>query len=266
MKQFKIFTAVLLLMLTSSACTGCKVNWNSTNFGEDHYTAEDLKEKPFTKINNEAMADVYYTQNDGDKYAVRVDYSEIKDSYTREAFQKSMRIVYKDEKLIIDQVGKTDSKWKTSGNQRPKVYVTSPDLIEIDNEGVGSTYAKHINSDVLEITNEGVGSVNITSLLVNRLNISNEGVGSIKIKETKADNVKVDNEGVGSIDLNTLTSKLLDIDNDGVGSVTAHVNCEVLKANLDGVGSINLSGTTRTFSKQRDGIGSIKTSDLKIGK
>lgn len=266
MKPFKILTTILLFTLASTACMSCKVNWNTTNFGEDHYTTEDLKQKPFAKIDNEAIVDVYYTQNNDDKYNVRVDYSEIKDSDICEFFKKSMRIAYIDGKLIIDQVGKTDSNFKLSGNHRPKVYVTSPDLIEIDNEGVGSIYTKSINSDVLEITNEGVGSVSISSLLVNRLNISNEGVGSIKVQKVEADDVEVDNEGVGSIDLNSLTSKRLDIDNEGVGKVTAHVKCDILKANLEGIGSIKLSGTTRTFSKQSNGIGRIKISDLKIEK
>lgn len=263
MKNWKMAIVLAFMVGMSSVCTGCTSTYVS-NFGDDHYTAQDLKEKPFNKVYSEAVADVYYSQNDGDKYNVRVDYSEIKDHDLREELQKSMRIAYKDETVIVAQVGKIKN--KNNGKQKIKVYITSPDIIKISNEGVGNFYSEKINSDELQLVNEGVGSMRFTNLLVNKLTIENDGVGSVSFQKVNADTVIVDNDGVGGATLKDVTASQVVINNDGVGSVSAHVNCNTLKASLDGVGSIKLSGVTRSLTKDRDGVGSIKTSDLIVKK
>lgn len=263
MKKLKMAVVMAFLTGMTGVCAGCSGMY-VTNFGDEHYSTQDLKEKPFNKVCNEAVANVYYSQNDGDKYNVRVDYSAIKDKELCEELKQSMRIVYKDETVYVTQVGKIHN--KNNEEWKVKVYITSPDLIKVNNEGVGNFYCENVNSDELKLVNEGVGSMLFSKILVNKLSVDNEGVGSVTLKKVDADNVLVENDGVGGVTLKDVTASLVKIDNDGVGSVSAHVNCNAVQATLDGVGSIKLSGVTHSLTKDRDGVGSIKTSNLVIKK
>ncbi len=228
-------TLMLALILTATSCSG-----NGNVGGNLEYSEDELQVKPFKKIDVQIVANVYYTQNDGDQCKVRIDYSDIQDEDVVEQLKKIIKVVYRDNGVIIGMKGKI----KNLPNKKLKIYITSPDLVSINQESVGSFYSDNINSDVLEIDNEGVGSVHIKNILANRL--------------------EIDNEGVGSVNVDKFTGDKLTIDNEGVGKVMADVDCKSVEASLDGVGSITLTGKTHYFSRSRDGVGSIHAKDLKV--
>lgn len=233
--------ALLVLTLTTVSCSSGGTNVTS---GSLDYVNSDLQPKPFDAIEVQTVADVYYTQNDGDEHQVRVDYSAIKDEKMQQQVKEMLKVVYRDGKVIIGFKGKVVG--QSTLKHAIKVYITSPDLVEITQEGVGSFYADYINSDKLDIDNEGVGSIQIKKVQANKLKIANEGVGSVLIGRFEGDKLK--------------------IDNDGVGKVKADVDCQSVYASLQGVGSITLTGITRQLQKERDGVGSIRVKDLMIAK
>lgn len=243
-KILSILGLAIAFGILNMTTTSCSFGGTNVTSGTLSYVDSDLQPKPFDAIEVQTVADVYYTQNDGDEHQVRVDYSGIKDEKMQQQVKEMLKVVYRDGKVIIGFNGKVVG--QSTLKHTIKVYITSPDLVEITQEGVGSFYSDCINSDKLDIDNEGVGSIQIKKVLANKLKIANEGVGSVLIGRFEGDKLK--------------------IDNDGVGKVTADVDCQSVDASLQGVGSITLTGVTRHIQKERDGVGSIRVNGLKIVK
>lgn len=249
---------------TMAVMESCSNSGSVISSGNLEYEQDELKPQPFTAIDIDAVADVYYTQNNGDKHQVQLDFSLFQDEETAQQFREKTKVVYRDGKVIVGMKGKINGSKSLKQGQRLRVLITSPDLVKVDNEGVGSFNANAINSDSFTLDNEGVGNVNIKSLLANKITIDNEGVGNVTIGKMQSDKLYIDNEGVGNVKIASYKGGDLTIDNEGVGNVEAHVDCTSIKATLEGVGSIKLSGTTRSLSKKKEGVGSLKTSDLKV--
>ena len=288
MKSIGLMVAGAAMFLAAAGLSACSFDsTGSTVKGDLNYVQDDLRQKPFKAIDVEAVADVYYTQNDGDKCDVRLDYSAIKDAKFLQQMKEKLKVVYRNDEVVIGYNGRlTVPASCNSENKRLKIYITSPDLVKIAQEGVGSFYAKTINSDRLKIDNEGVGSVKIGKILANKLeiinegvgsvniddvagddmSIDNEGVGSVKISKIEMESVKLDNEGVGSVNLGMFKGGSLIIKNEGVGSVKAKVDCQSVNATSEGVGGVNLSGVTRQYNKNKGGIGGISDGGLTVRK
>lgn len=266
MKALKLVGSVLavVLLVLVNSCAFSNGGERTMLNGNLRYSQEELQAKPFTEIDIETVADVYYTQNNSDKQEVRLDFSAMTDSKLKEQFKEKAKVVYRDGKVIIGLNSSVKGSSGIKKNARLRVYITSPDLVKVTMEGVGSFNSDAINSDVFEVDNEGVGNVNIKKLLSNKIEITNEGVGSVNLGDVQSDRMSVDNEGVGGIYINQFKGGVLDIDNEGVGKVEACVDCQKVSATLEGVGSIKLSGVTRKFNKTKEGVGSFKTSDLKV--
>jgi len=261
-----VATAALFFAFLGIVSCGVSTS-GSTLVGNLSYSDEDLREKPFKAIDVDVVADVYYTQNDGDECSVRLDYSAIKDADFAKALKEKVRVVYRDGEVKIGCKGRVNMPSNcNSEGKRLKIYITSPDIVKISQEGVGTFQSKTINTDKLTVENDGVGSVTIEKILANALTVENDGVGSVRIAEVTGDAVKVENVGVGSVNIGFFKGGKLDIDNDGVGKVSAKVDCRSVKANLDGVGGVKLSGVTDTYDRNRDGVGSISDRDLKVRK
>ena len=269
MKKFGFWAVAAALLLAPLGFCSCSMGSTTTSEmkGGLDYVQDDLREKPFKAIDIDVVASVYYTQNNGDECSVRLDYSAIKDAEFAQKLKEKLKVVYRDGEVKIGLTGRLKVPAScNSEKNRLKIYITSPDLVKITQEGVGSFYAKTINSDRLEIDNEGVGSVNIDKILANKLDVTNEGVGSVSIDDAKGDVMKIDNEGVGSVTLDFFKGGNLKINNDGVGKVSAKVDCQVLNVDLDGVGGVYLSGVTGKYTRHKDGVGSISDGGLKVGR
>ena len=268
MKSIGLMVAGAAMFLAAAGLSACSFDsTGSTVKGDLNYVQDDLRQKPFKAIDVEAVADVYYTQNDGDKCDVRLDYSAIKDAKFLQQMKEKLKVVYRNDEVVIGYNGRlTVPASCNSENKRLKIYITSPDLVKIAQEGVGSFYAKTINSDRLKIDNEGVGSVNIDDVAGDDMSIDNEGVGSVKISKIEMGSLKLDNEGVGSVNLDMFKGGSLIIKNEGVGSVKAKVDCQSVNATSEGVGGVNLSGVTRQYNKKKGGIGGISDGELIVRK
>ena len=265
LKFRRIFVMLGLLMATMVLSSSCSCSMNSGSIGgELSYKDSELAVKPFSKIEVETIADVFYTQNDGDKQSVQFDFSKIKDADLQKKFKENMVAIYREGKVIIGLKHKIMGITNLKQGERVRVMITSPDLVKVTLEGVGTFQTDAINSDVFGVDNEGVGNITIEKMLVNNLTVDNEGVGNVKIGELQADQVSIDNEGVGNVTIDQFKGGKMDIDNDGVGNVKVQVDCQTIKATLEGVGGIKLSGVTRRLTQVRDGVGKINISELKV--
>lgn len=266
MKAMKRMMAGALMMAAAATMTSCSMGGNYSMNGDLKYSQQDLQPKAFKAIDVNVVADVYYTQNDGDKHDVKLDFSAIQSDRDRELLKEKVKVVYCDGGV---EIGLTDNVKNMKGmaeGKRLKIYITSPDLVKVDMEGVGSFNGGDINSDQLELDNEGVGSMHFKSILANKINITNEGVGSVTVDKVTGDDFSIDNEGVGKVNIGFFKGGKLDIDNEGVGKVSAKVDCLSVKAALEGVGGITLSGKTQFYKKEKDGVGHFSDDDLKYDK
>lgn len=288
MKKLGLMVAGATMFLAVAGFTACSFDSNGTTVnGNLSYVQDDLLEKSFKEIDVEMVADVYYTQNDGDECSVRLDYSAIKDEKFLKELKEKLKVVYREDKVVIGCKGSIKVPVSCmSKDVKLKIYITSPDLVKVSQEGAGNFHAKVINSDRFAIDNEGVGSVYIGKILANKVTVANEGVGSVNIDDVAGDNMTVDNEGVGSVKITNVSMGSLKVDNEGVGSVNlgffkggslnilnegvgsvkAKVDCQSVHATSEGVGGINLSGVTRQYSKKKDGVGGISDSGLTVRK
>lgn len=186
---------------------------------QNSYVNQERKVKDFSSIELVSVGDIYFTQ--GDKCSLRIEGTEkyVTNTTTR----------VEDGRLYIDTESKNgDKRFKNrKGKEVVKIYITAPDLKELDIEGVGSFNCK---------------------------------------EPLKLDNVEMDIEGVGDINIADLTCRYLNIDLSGVGGADIHVDCDRLEADMDGVGSITLSGKAGKARISRGGIGSVNTKKLKVGK
>lgn len=288
MKKFGIWAVAAALFLAPMGLSSCSMGSSVSEMkGSLNFTQDDLTEKPFKAIDVDVIANVYYTQNNGDECSVRLDYSAIKDQEFVKKLKEKLKVVYRDGEVKIGLNGRLNVPSSyNNDNKRLKIYITSPDLVKITREGVGAFYAKTINSDRLKIDNEGVGSVKIGKILANKLEIINEGVGSVNIDDVAGDDMSIDNEGVGSVKISKIEMGSLKLDNEGVGSVNldmfkggsliiknegvgsvkAKVDCQSVNATSEGVGGVNLSGVTRQYNKKKGGIGGISDGGLTVRK
>lgn len=264
MKRMKQMVVAAFLMTALTGFAACSYSNSGSMNGDLTYTAGDLQPKAFKAIDVDVVADVYYTQNDGDKHDVRLDFSAIKDQELAQRLKEKVKVVYRDGGLEIGLTGRIKNADGLNGGKRLKVYITSPDLVKVSMEGVGAFYADKVNSDRLDIDNEGVGSIDIKQVLANKIKVNNEGVGSVRLDKVTGDNFDIDNEGVGSVKVGFFKGGNLKIDNEGVGKVSAEVDCVNIHASLDGVGGVTLRGVTQYYSKQKDGVGSFNDKELKV--
>ena len=174
MKKIGFLAVAAALFLAPMGFCSCSMGSTTTSEmkGGLNFTQNDLTAKPFEAIDVNVVATVYYTQNDGDECNVRLDYSNIRDDEFAQKLKEKLKVVYRDGEVKIGLTGRLKvPAMCNSEKYRLKIYITSPDLVKITQEGVGSFYAKSINSDRLEINNEGVGSVNINKILANKLEV-----------------------------------------------------------------------------------------------
>lgn len=266
MKTMKRMMVGALMMLSTATLMSCSMGGNYSINGNLQYSQQDLQPKAFKAIDVSVVADVYYTQNDGDKHDVRLDFSAIQDENVRKLLKEKVKVVYRNGGVEIGLAGNAKNMKGLDEGKRLKIYITSPDLVKVDMEGVGSFNAGDINSDQLDLDNEGVGSMHFKNILANKIKITNEGVGSVTVDKVTGDDFSIDNEGVGKVNIGFFKGGKLDIDNEGVGKVSAKVDCQSVKAVLEGVGGISLSGKTRFYKKEKDGVGHFGDGDLKYDK
>ncbi|MCD8092020.1 MAG: DUF2807 domain-containing protein [Bacteroides sp.] len=181
----------------------------------DAKVSEVRKVSAFSSVEVTSVATVYFTQSD--TYSLKIE--------GKEKYVTTTSTEVKDDCLVI---GFKDGDKKTRNrNDGVTIYLSAPDLKEV------------------EFT--GVGSFNCETPL-------------------KLDDVTFEVEGVGKLNIDDLTCNNLKVQLEGVGKANIHVHCDYLSASLDGVGHVTLSGEAGHADISKSGIGGVNTSNLKVGR
>lgn len=187
---------------------------------------------PFDRIQIDATCHVSYTQ--GDTTKVKVVASE------PEVMQKT---IVKSADGVLKIRTKGWSNWKRK--KSVSIYITSPDLIEVDMHGAGNFQVEGpLDTDTLLLNLQGAGNMEFPDIICDRVDAHLRGVGNIEFAHLQTQQAEFSLRGVGNIDAHFVKS----------GSV---------KCWLQGVGDISLSGEARSLQKTVQGTGKIDDEALK---
>ena len=232
MKQKTMTLIALAALVVLVGSCDWKVEKNSK--GKVVHTHTNLRS--FERIRIDAVCDVHYRQGDTTKVKIVASDPEV---------MEKTKITVDDGCLDIRSKGRGWSNWKKK--RTVSVYITSPDLIEVDMHGVGSFKAEgNLDTDTLRLRLKGTGDMDFQNIICDRIEAHLEGVGDMDLHQLQTQHAEISLKGVGDLDAHFVNS----------GSV----NCS-----LKGVGDIDLSGEVKSLQKRKQGTGKIDDSDLKIG-
>ncbi|MBR6445387.1 MAG: DUF2807 domain-containing protein [Prevotella sp.] len=227
---------MILIALTALVVLVGSCNWKvekKVNLSGAMATIPDVE--PFERIRIDAICDVHYTQGETAKVKIVASDSEV---------MKKIDVMVLNGCLDIRSKGKGWSNWRKK--RTVSVYVTSPDLIEVDMHGVGSFKAEgNLDTDTLRLRLKGTGDMDFQNIICDRIEAHLEGVGNMDLHQLQTQHAEISLKGVGDLDAHFVKS----------GSVVC---------TLRGVGDIDLSGEVKSLQKRKQGTGKIDISNLKI--
>ena len=238
------------------ALTGCRETVKLP-FRKDPQVSVVKKTPEFIKIRAKAPCDVHYTQ--GDRLEVRL-------VGERRAIDAIALSVDKGT-LIIGTTGKYKLT-HMNADFDCDIYVTSPDLVDVELAGVGDFIASgHIDTDKLTIDLRGVGDLKMADIICDRADISQRGTGDIDINKLQAQVAVVEHTGIGDVEVGLFRVGETRLGLKGVGDIDARfTQCGRVECDLKGVGSVSLEGDVRSLRQSNKGVGDIDTDELRVGR
>lgn len=238
MKKINILVLVTLLISISS------ISCAQTRQSKDEFEVSN-----FTAIKSSVVANIEVRQ--ASQTSVTAEGAE--------ALLDMLEVKMDNETLVLEMEDRLMKRIRNSSNKLT-IYVTTPNLMHIDSEGVGNIVIKgNFDTPELIINSEGVGNISAEYLNAGRVKIDSEGVGNISI-EGQADRLEISSEGVGNINTRKLITPNAIVTSEGVGNVSCYAS-EYLKIDSEGIGNVTYYGKPKETNLNKDGIGKIKTGD-----
>ena len=257
MKQFFVVLSLMAFM----TMTSCQIQvgdkeWSMGKFYKNdtptqvHQLGQVTTMNPFNELDVAGPFNVIYEQ--GENYTVRIE-------GTVEQLEK-MTVYVKDDNLYIDR---RDS--KNNNFQGLQVFVTSPDIEEIEIAGSGKVTAPNalkINKMNLDVS--GSGQITLAQLECDELKTDIAGSGSVVIGPVQANTVKNDIAGSGKVEVAALVCKKVTNDIAGSGKVTLNnMTVDKVDSDIAGSGKVILNGTVGSHTEDIAGSGKVDVSGLK---
>lgn len=244
---FLISTAIMLSLMSMSSCANAQNN----NGRDGKTTVRNYAAKPFDVIDAETVANIVFVQ--ATETTVRAE--------GNERMIDNISITFEEDKLKIRMKDKSIFKGKRKEEANLTIYISSPKLVKIKQEGVGTfTLKDKVEVGNLEIDFEGVGNFVTDNLICSNLKIDYEGVGNIKLAGS-AINAKYNSEGVGSLSAENFDVEHLIVRASGVGSVKCRAS-KTIDVSSDGVGSVTYWGNPEVKNLSKNGVGKIKAAGI----
>ena len=232
-KTMSLMALAALVVLVSSCNWKVEKHFKSSNGPKVTATLPNVQ--PFERIRIDAPCNVYFTQGNTTKVKMVASDSEV---------MKKTKVMVGGGCLDIRMKGKGWSNWKRK--RSVSIYVSSPDLIEVDMHGAGSFNVEgDLDTDTLRLRLKGAGNMDFPNIICDRIEAHLEGVGNMDFHQLQTQQAEISLRGVGNIDAHFIKS----------GSV---------RCTLQGVGDIDLTGEVKSLEKKVQGTGKIDVSDLKI--
>ena len=224
MRTFLSLSVALVFLLCATSC----VTDNAPQASQVPQVGKVTAMQRFADINLVGSMQVLYTQ--GDSHSVRVEADP-------EAFDKLL-IYVKSNQLFI--TCKDSQELDTVSMENVKVYVTSPNLIEISVTGSGVfTATDKVRVTNLDIELTGSGSVAFENVLSGKmLDVELTGSGSVSFANLIINKLGTKITGSGDVDYAHLKAEHVESDIAGTGTITMHGTVNNHKKNVIGEGHI----------------------------
>lgn len=247
--RIKSLLTTLTVILTTISMTACAQSQSQGQNG-DKGASDFVKEfniSSFCQIDAETVGNIQFVQTgetsaraEGDEVAVN-----------------NISITTDGDKLIIRSIDKKLHNGKKFKNLKLTIFISSPQLTRIDQQGVGNfLLTKTVETDNLKIDYDGVGNLSAENLICNNLDIDYEGVGNVKLKG-KTTTAIYKSEGVGNIQADEMIAQHLTVRANGVGNVKCHA-AQSIDVVSSGVGNVSYYGKPEVKKVSKNGIGKIQ--------
>ena len=185
----------------------------------------------FNKIALAVSADLYLKQGSTTEVIIEAN----------EEILEKLKTEVNNGKLII----KFDP-WRFSRYQRFKIYITTPEINELDVSGSGDIIAETtVQTDKMVLRISGSGGIRIDELTASDLNVGISGSGNINLAGSESlGTLDLSISGSGDLDASELATEDFTGRISGSGSCRVHVK-STLKASISGSGKIFYSGNPR---------------------
>lgn len=215
--------------------------------------------QPFERVRLFGSPTIYYAQTN--QVSLRVEAPEdLLEFVETEVSDSCLTVKMKDTpKSVISSIRFVD-------NNEVKVYVTSPDLIDVSLYGSGDFKAdNHIDTDNLKVELKGSGNIDFADIVCDQIKTTLIGSGDVSIGHVTAVSSAIELVGSGDIDINHESTGRIDIMLKGSGDIKAGFQgCGDVVSELRGSGDITLFGDVRSLQNHSIGSGSYHTKQLKM--
>jgi hypothetical protein len=249
-KFFQIVAAILVMLGVASLCS-CRYEVSS-DCDKSQMVAQMRQVKPFDKIDAAGSMTVYYEQ--GNKTSVKVIADKDDQDYIKTYVDNGVLHVEKKSRIILG-IGHSCS---------AEVYVTSPDLIDVNMAGSGSFISsKHVDTDNLSVSLAGSGDVKFEDIICDRIEAELVGSGDVNIKKVVCGEAKFSCVGSGDFNAGVNRARKTEISLQGSGDMCVDAkDCGSVSGNLAGSGDITVNGNVKEWNHTVMGSGDYHTDNL----
>jgi hypothetical protein len=200
---------------------------------------------PFSKISLKIDAKVYIEQDDEQIVRVVAE-EETLEKLITEVKSRSLNIRYP-----------SSTMFKNWNPGKVEIYITVPDVDELNLSGSGDIIVEELNSRILDLLVSGSGNIKIEELKSQTLSATISGSGNIKIEEGEMiETFKIRTSGSGKVEAGEIEANKVDVQTSGSGSCYVYSNGEI-KARIAGSGNVYYSGNPAIDSSVA-GSGGVK--------
>lgn len=232
----------LFLLIAVLALTSIQTSCAQKNVMSKKFNVSD-----FTSIETDIVGNIFFTQSNRTSVSAEGD-KELVDNLTVTVVNNELKL---SKKKNINRL------FKNRKSQKLTVYVSSPQIRELEMDGVGNVTMKgKVEEPQLEISSEGVGNFVANNLQCQKIKVTSDGVGNVTLAG-KTKEIKIDSDGVGNVHAEKMHAEDAYVTSDGVGNVTVF-STQSINARVSGVGNITYYGAPKFKITEKNGIGSVK--------
>lgn len=244
-----IASAILVVGALFVPCTRA----NAANNKQKVTTQQDLKY--FKRIVMSTSADVHFVQGTKNMAKIVGPQDEV----------ASVVLRVSGETLYIERQSK-GSRLFFSSSDDVDIYVSSPDLIQLDVKGSGDFEAnRRVDTDLLTVNIKGSGDIDFKDVICDKLTVSVVGSGDIDFGMVDCQQATASVSGSGDIEFKRLKGDNMHFSVKGSGDISAYMtNAGYVKCDVLGSGVIKLSGVAKNVDKTVRGSGFVETMNLQI--
>ena len=241
MRNVFLLIAIVLISLSSCRFTGGK-----RIKGNGNVVTRELNKGDFTKVEQRGSFDVYLSNSPSASVKIEAE----------ENLIEYIETFINDNTLVI----RTKEGYSLKPDRDVKIYISAPQLTDIQSSGSGDIISQSLLSDSTKISFGVRGSANI-QVDVNAPEIDAEisGTGDMELKgQTRKFNAEV--KGSGNIKASDLKAEDTDIEIKGSGDADVFASAS-LNVNVRGSGDVRYKGNAPKVTNDIKGSGSVSKAD-----